>query len=130
MMKLSLCLCVILNFVISFIFFNISLYCINLFQFNCFSIIFLSLGFYFCYLFYLSCFSDYDFLCPISFEFSEDKTDTRIISGLSTEGLPLAVSWKYKLTSAPGPGLVNANVMVSTTRILTINNGAVMDVEL
>lgn len=70
------------------------------------------------------------FVCPISFEFSEDKTDTRIISGLSTEGLPLAISWNYKLTTPPAAGKVNANVMVSSTRVLTINNGAVVDVEL
>lgn len=70
------------------------------------------------------------FVCPISFEFCEDKTDTRVISGLSTEGLPLAVSWNYKLTSAPTAGETNANVMVTTTRILTINNGAVVDIEL
>lgn len=70
------------------------------------------------------------FVCPISFEFSEDKTDTRIISGLSTEGLPLAISWNYKLTAPPSAGKVNANVMVATTRILTINNGSVVDVEL
>lgn len=70
------------------------------------------------------------FVCPISFEFCEDKSDTRIISGLSTEGLPLAISWNYKLTAPPTAGKVNANVMVSTTRILTINNGAVVDIEL
>ena len=70
------------------------------------------------------------FVCPISFEFTEDKTDTRVISGLSTEGLPLAVSWNYKLTAPPTAGEVNANVMVCSTRILTINNGAVVDIEL
>lgn len=68
------------------------------------------------------------FVCPLSFEFCEDKSDGRVISGLSTEGLPLAISWNYKLSGAPTNK--NANVLVATTRVLTINNGAVVDVQL
>jgi len=76
----------------------------------------------------LACFRKHYFLCPLSFEFSEDKSDGRVISGLSTEGLPLAISWNYKLGVVPTNK--TANVLVATTRVLTINNGAVIDVQL
>jgi hypothetical protein len=68
------------------------------------------------------------FVAPLSFEFSEDKSPTKVISGLSSEGLPLAISFNYKLSSAPTN--TNANVLVVSTRVLTINNGAVVDVNI
>jgi hypothetical protein len=74
----------------------------------------------------LANFRKHYFVAPLSFEFSEDNSNGRIISGLSSSGLPLAISWNYQLGSSPV--FKNANVLVASTRILTINNGAVVDI--
>ena len=66
----------------------------------------------------LSDFTDNFFVSPLSLEYSSDKChrDVKLMSGLSTNNLPLAITFEINLNSAPTN--LSPLVLVNTSRIL------------
>ena len=68
--------------------------------------------------------SYYYFASPLSLEFSQDDDSVKLLSGLSSENLPISVSYNYE-HRAIGGGYTftqDANVLVCTTRMIEIGN--------
>ena len=76
------------------------------------------------------------FVSPLSLEYSDDFQDIKLLSGLSSENLPISIAWNYTNHTDLHPiivaGLtaVTANVLVCTTRVLEISNGQQVSVSI
>jgi len=65
---------------------------------------------------------------PLSLEYSNDwKSDSKLDSGLSTENLPLNITFSYNLTSAPSD---IPCVLVVTNRTLKIRDGVNLSIDI
>ena len=68
--------------------------------------------------------SYYYFASPLSLEFSQDDDSVKLLSGLSSENLPISVSYNYEHRTISGGYIFeqDANVLVCTTRMIEIGN--------
>jgi len=65
---------------------------------------------------------------PLSLEYSNDwKSDSKLDNGLSTENLPLNITFSYNLTSSPADIPV---ILVVTNRTLRIRDGVNLSIDI
>ena len=72
------------------------------------------------------------FSAPLSLEYAENKDGVKLLSGLSSENLPISISWNYRNhENAQVLGFNHvANVLVVTNRILEVASGQQVSVQI
>jgi len=78
----------------------------------------------------MAIFQTFYFCAPLSLEYAENQDGVKLLSGLSSENLPISISWNYKNRDGYVGFNHTANVLVCTNRILEVGTGQQVSVQI
>ena len=78
----------------------------------------------------LAIFQGFYFCAPLSLEYAENNDGVKLLSGLSSENLPISISRNYKNIDGYVGFNHTANVLVCTNRILEVGTGQQVSVQI